>query len=129
MGWTEYILRAFFVAFGAAEIISNLHHLLKKDASKIASSAKKQHQEMPLDLNDYHFVVKAILMLIFGCIFLVSGLLMCINRSFYHNLSMTIMIMLGLYGVIQGTIYRRCWRSLMAIFIYSLPLIIYLICK
>lgn len=128
MGWTEYIFRAFFVTFGAVEIISNLYHLLRRDVNQIAYSAKKQHRELPLDLGDNHFVAKAILMLIFGLIFLVSGLVMCINKTFYHNVSMIIMILFGLYGVSQGVIYRRCWRSLMAMFIYCLPLVIYIGC-
>ena len=126
MGWTEDIFRAFFVTFGAAEIISNLYHLSKRDLGQIANYSRKQHSEIPLESGDRHFVVKAVLMLIFGFTFLVAGVVMSIKKTLYYNVSMIIMIVLALYGIIQGVVDRKCWRSLMAIFIYSLTLIIYI---
>jgi len=127
MSWTESIVRAFFVAFGISEVISNTHHLLQGDVNKIANSARKQHGEIPIELADKHFVYKASIMLIFGVAFLVAGLMMYMNKSFSHGSAITVMSSFGFYGVVQGIIYRKSWKSILAAGVYNLPLIIYLI--
>ena len=43
MSWTHEILRAFFVAFGALQTISNMTYLLKKNGLELA---RKQHNNI-----------------------------------------------------------------------------------
>lgn len=43
------IYRAFFVAFGAMEVLTNFRYLIRKNGIELA---RKQHQELPKDISD-----------------------------------------------------------------------------
>jgi hypothetical protein len=114
----------FMLIFGILEIISNLFHLSKGAIEKIGESAKKQHQELPLDIDSKHFFYKALMMFVLGLLFLVSGLLF-----FLYNVKIGILFtiincaIMSLYGLVQAIIYRRCIKVWTALVVYSAPLI------
>jgi hypothetical protein len=110
--------------FGIFEIISNLFHLSKGSKEKIGESAKKQHQELPMDIDSKHFFYKAVIMFILGLLFLCSGLLFFLYNKHIgiQFISINCAIM-SLYGFIQAIIYYRCIKVWTALLVYSIPLI------
>ncbi|MHC1774942.1 MAG: hypothetical protein AB9834_05955 [Lentimicrobium sp.] len=114
----------FIVALGLFEIASNLWHLLKGNKESIGLSAKKQHQELSLELGYLHFYVKANIMFIFGIIFTSSALVALIHSNTF---SFTIVLVLfALYGLAQAFYYRRPYKVWMSLLVYILPVFLLL---
>lgn len=127
MTTTEIILLAIFLLLGAFEFLSNAYHLTRGSVAEISKSAKKQHQEMPMDLKDRHYLIKAILMLLFGIAFLGIGISILLTGRFQYWPAVLVMTGFSLYSFVQALLYRRFWRVWMAILVYSLPLIIFIL--
>ncbi len=117
----------YFLIFGIIEFVSNLFHLSKKTNSKRSESSRKQHQEIPPDLSSTHYIVKAMIMFLFGALFLLSGILMQLNGKFIPGLFYGSLLLFALYSLIQAVIYRKYWKVWSALLVYNLPLIIFLI--
>jgi hypothetical protein len=122
----EYVFVFYFILFGAAELITNLFHLSKKTNKERSESAKKQHQEIPSDLSEKHYLIKAVIMFAFGIVFFAAGIYMIFYNEFVSILFYGTMIPFSLYSLIQAFIYRKCWRVWSAMIVYNLPLIIFL---
>lgn len=112
--------------FGIIEIISNLFHISKGNVSLIAQSAKKQHQEIPLNSHDVHFFFKTIIMLIVGILFMASSILFLIKSNIGEIFTFVNAIILSLYGLIQLVIYYKTWKVWPSFLVYSIPLITYI---
>lgn len=110
------------IALGLFELASNLFHILKGKKELIGLSAKKQHQELSLELGYQHFFVKAIIMLVFGALFTVTGLI-----TLFKGTSISFEITLGLfalYGIAQACYYKRPYKVWLSLLVYILPVII-----
>ena len=119
----------FILALGVFEIVSNIFHLSKGPIDKIGQSAKRQHQEISLELTDIHFFVKVIIMLLFGILFSVAGILFLENNEMGLALLFVSVAAFSVYGFLQAFYYRKpvsVWQSLI---VYNIPLIVYLILK
>lgn len=121
MSWKVEIYRAFFVAFGMFEIITNLSYLVLKNG---LDRAIRQHGELPKDVSKKQIRTKTICMLIFGSIFFVIGLYSFINKSVDYITYLCILISFSIYAIIEGCYYRY-WKtigfsavSLMLLFIF-----------
>jgi sterol desaturase/sphingolipid hydroxylase (fatty acid hydroxylase superfamily) len=117
----------FFIILGAFEVISNTYHLTRGSKERIGHTAKKQHQELPNNLSAEHYVAKAIVMLIFGVVFLALGVLTLLSGQFLYWPALTTMIALILYSLIQAVMYRKTWSVWTAVLAHSLPLIVYIL--
>jgi len=106
---------------GLFEIISNLFHLLQGTREQIGLSAKRQHQELPLDASYEHFYIKAWIMLIFGLLLTASGLtaFLAINDWFLF----LILALFAGYGIGQAIYYRRTYKVWTSALVYLLPLL------
>lgn len=123
MSWKFEIYRAFFVAFGAMQTISNLTYLLKKNGIDIA---KKQHKELPDTASPKQLKTKVICMLLFGILFLATGLISSFTRSF-NSLSFAVVLgMYALYALVEA-VYYKFWRTVGAFVISSILFIIFVI--
>lgn len=122
MTWKIEIYRAFFVAFGAMQTISNLIYLFKKNGIILA---KNQHKELPDTTTPRQLKVKIICMLLFGVLFLTTGLISNFTRSFY---SLSFVIVLGMYTVyaLVEAIYYRFWRTIGAFVLSSVLFVVIL---
>jgi len=120
MTWTFEIIRAFFVAFGAMQTISNFNYLLKKNGLE---SAKKQHKELPDNTTNKQIKVKTICMFSFGILFLITGLFSYFTRS---NYELSFIIVLGAYTIyaLIEAIYYRFWRTFGAFIISAVLLLV-----
>lgn len=113
------------IALGLFEIVSNLCHLLKGNKESIGLSAKKQHQELSLELGFIHFYVKAIIMFVFGFLFIASGF-----TALQNNSRVFFAIVLGLfalYGLVQAFYYKQPYKVWMSLVVYILPIVVFLI--
>lgn len=119
------ILIWFIIALGMFEIVSNIYHLLKGNKEAIGLSAKKQHQELSLELGYRHFYMKAIIMFIFGILFTSSGSIAL--RSGNSNFFEIVLILFALYGIAQSIFYKRPYKVWISMGVYILPLIIMLL--
>lgn len=108
MSWTEEFYRAFFVAFGMFEIITNLSYLLLKNG---LDRAIKQHGELPKFVSKKQVKVKVICMLIFGSAFFIIGLLSYITRTVEYINYLSILIVFSIYAIIEGCYYRY-WKTI-----------------
>jgi hypothetical protein len=114
--------------FGLFEVVSNLYHLTRGSKTKIGESARKQHQELPLNIGVHHFYYKAILMLAVGILFLTSSLIyFSIGESKGELFTLYSSIFLCVYGFVQAVIYFRTIKVWASCIVYSLPLIFYFI--
>ncbi|HPG39066.1 MAG TPA: hypothetical protein PLP19_09425 [bacterium] len=116
----------FLLLLGLFEIISNLIHLSKKTTDEIGKSARRQHQEIPLSLANKHFFWKAIIMLVFGLLFLAAALLLLFKLPEMLPFTWFVTSAFGLYGMVQALIYHREIKVWPAMLVYNLPLIIYI---
>lgn len=119
MNWKLEIYRAFFVAFGAMEVFTNLCYLTKKDGLQLA---RKQHQELPKSITEHQIRLKVILMFLFGLTFLINGLF-----SYYTHTVNTIsfkinLILFSLYAFTES-MYYKYWKTI-GFFIVSMILLI-----
>lgn len=117
------------MAVGAFEVFSNAWHLFKGSIVAIGRSAKRQHQEIPLDLADVHFFIKALFMLVFGIAFLVAGFLFVLNRDAGAWAGLVIYALFGAYGIAQAVVYRRSARVWPAALVHSVPTVLWLILR
>lgn len=109
------------VLLGVFEIASNLFHLLRGSKEKIGLSAKRQHQELPLDLDYRHFFVKAWIMFIFGLLFTASGLLAYTTAK--NEFLFPALVLFAVYGLAQAFYYRRTYKVWTSAIVYLLPLL------
>jgi hypothetical protein len=116
------------LGYGIWGITSNLVHFSKGSKIKIGESAKKQHGEIPRDLDIQQYYYKAILMFITGIMFTFSSLTYFIYGT-KIGLEFTLInsIIHSGYGLIQLIIYYRFYRVWGAFVVYSIPLILYFI--
>jgi positive regulator of sigma E activity len=118
------IIKFIFILLGLFETISNLYHFSKKNIDAIGKSAKRQHQELPLNIPNSHFFYKAIIMFIFGVLFLITGILAFLNSTHSSTIIWTLSICFGLYGFIQALIYRKEIKVWPAMIVYNIPVLI-----
>jgi hypothetical protein len=121
------IFMYFILAYGIFEIVSNIFHLSKGSVEKIGQSAKRQHQELPLYINDIHFFVKAIIMFAFGILFITVWLFYILNIDPEIHFGLIIFILHGGYGLIQAIIYRKYFNVWPAAVVYNIPLILFFV--
>lgn len=112
---------------GIFEVVSNLYHLTRGSMDEIGRSAGKQHGELPKGLSSEHYVAKAIIMEIFGIVFLGIGILMILKQQFLVVPVLTTLISLGVYALVQALLYRTCPNVWGALIVYNLPLLAYVI--
>lgn len=109
------------LVLGVFEIASNLFHLLRGSKEKIGLSAKRQHQELPLDLGYRHFFIKAWIMFIFGLLFTASGLLAYTTAN--HDFLFPALVLFAVYGLAQAFYYRQTYKVWTSAIVYLLPLL------
>jgi hypothetical protein len=109
------------IVLGLFEIVSNLYHLLKGNKESIGLSAKKQHQELDLNLGYQHFYVKAIIMLVFGFLFTLSGIVAL--SGLCTKFFLIVLALFALYGLLQAFYYKRPNKVWMSLVVYILPFI------
>lgn len=115
----------FILILGLFEIVSNIFHVSKGSIEKIGQSAKKQHQELPLDIKDIHFFIKAIVMLMFGILFILVGILYLFHVDPDFVFGKGLFLLFGIYGVIQAVIYRRPINVWLSMIVYIIPIVLY----
>lgn len=120
MTWVFEIVRAFFVAFGAMQTISNLVYLFKSNGYELA---KKQYRELPANITRKQLKVKIICMFSFGILFLSMGLFSYINSSYYEFCFIIALGAYALYALVEA-IYYRIWRTFGAFIISAILLLI-----
>jgi len=113
------------LVYGIFEICSNLFHFTRGSKIKIGESAKKQHQELPLDVSPLRFFYKAIIMFAFGILFTLSSVIYLLNPAVGLLLVFYTAILHVVYALIQLIVYRRCYKVWCSFVVYSLPLIVY----
>jgi hypothetical protein len=123
MTWIHEIFRAFFVALGAMELFSNILHFVKEDGM---NSARKQHQELPKTASQKQIKTKTIIMLIFGIIFLITGLYSYVINEIPSFLYSCVLFVFSVYAVIEA-FYYAYWKTVGFAVIATLSYIICLI--
>jgi hypothetical protein len=123
MPWKFEIYLAFFIAFGATQIISNLIYLSKKNGIELA---RRQHKELPDMATSMQVKKKVVCMLLFGILFLAVGLVSSFTRSF-HQIS--IVIVLGMYVAyaLAEAIYYKFWKTIGALILSGVLLVIFIL--
>ena len=120
MTWVYEIFRAFFVAFGAMQTISNFIYLLKSNGLE---SAKKQHKELPDHTTNKQIKAKTICMFLFGILFLSTGLFSYLSHSYYEFGFIFTLGAYTLYTLVEA-IYYRFWRTFGAFILSAILLLI-----
>ncbi len=120
MTWMFEIIRAFFVAFGAMQTISNITYLLKNNGLE---SAKKQHRELPDNTTNKQIKAKTLCMFSFGILFLSTGLFSYLSHSYYKFGFVFILGAYTLYALVEA-LYYRFWRTFGAFIISAVLLLI-----
>lgn len=120
MSWTSEIIRAFFVAFGAMQTISNCIYLLKRDGFELA---RKQHKELPDNISNKQIKLKTICMFLFGILFFITGLFSYLTHSYYELSFIIILSVYTLYALIEA-IYYRFWRTFGALIASTILLLV-----
>ncbi len=108
MKWTFELYRAFFVALGSMEVLSNLFFLLKDDGIRLA---RKQHQEVPPDISIKQMRLKVLMMFSFGIVFLVIGLYSYISRSFPLSVYLMSLGIFSIYAISEA-FYYKYWKTI-----------------
>ncbi len=107
MSWGREILRAFLLAFGTMEILTNLTFLLQKNG---LVSARKWHRELPPQIPDHNIRVKAVLMLLFGCIFFAVSLSSYMVHKYmpvFYTISSGLFC---IYAILEA-FYYKYWKT------------------
>ena len=120
MTWVFEIIRAFFVAFGAMQTISNFIYLLKSNGLELA---RKQHRELPDNTTNKQIKTKILCMFSFGILFLSTGLFSYLSYSYYEFGFIFILGAYTLYTLVEA-IYYRFWRTFGAFIISAMLLLI-----
>lgn len=113
------------LALGAIEIISNLFHFSKGSKTAIGLSAKRQHQELSSQLNEYHFYLKAIIMFAFGLLMLLGSISALVFELQFPLLM--VVAMFATYGLVQAIYYIKPYKVWLSLIVYLLPLIAFLL--
>lgn len=113
------------LALGLFEFFSNAYHLSRGSVSKVASSSRKQHQEISLSLPDAHFFWKAVIMFVFGVFFLAAFGCLLAGTFYAGKFSFSVAFLFGLYGLVQALVYYRQLRVWPAMMVYNIPLVLY----
>ena len=108
MKWTFELYRAFFVALGSIEVLSNLFFLLKDDGIRLA---RKQHQDVPPDISIKQMRLKVLMMFSFGIVFLVIGLYSYISRSFPLPVYLMSLGIFSIYAISEA-FYYKYWKTI-----------------
>lgn len=123
MEWKLEIYRAFFVAFGAMEVLTNLCYLIRKNGLQLA---RKQHQELPKSITEHQIRIKVILMFLFGLAFLINGLFSYCTHT-VNTIFFTInLILFSLYAFIES-MYYKYWKTIGFLIVSIILLIIFCI--
>ena len=107
MSWGREILRAFLLAFGIMEILANLTFLSRENG---LVSARKQHSELPPQIPDHKIRVKAVLMLLFGCIFFAVSLFSYLVHKYIPVLFTIPSGLFCIYAILEAFFYRY-WKT------------------
>ena len=103
MSWKVELFRAFFVALGALEVITNGRYLLCKNGITLA---RKQHQEIPSNVTDKNMKVKVICMFISGIGFLLMGLASYVMHDPVKVGTCIFLVLFALYALIEAIYYK-----------------------
>lgn len=117
------IYRAFFVAFGAMEVLTNFRYLIRKNGIELA---RKQHQELPKDISDRQMKAKIILMFAFGLLFLVNGLIAYYMKKVNSTYFIVTLSLFCLYALVES-LYYRYWRTFGFFFLSTMVLLLFCI--
>lgn len=123
MTWKEELFRAFFVAFGATEVFTNLKYILSADG---IAMARKQHQELPPSTSDKGMRIKTFLMFSWGIVFLLAGLLSYFLHQPLNSIFFISLLVFAVYACIEAFVYKFSHTvgfaiiSLVLFFIYFL---------
>lgn len=120
MNWINEIYRAFFVALGSMQILTNLIFLLKSNGVQLA---RKQHQEVPANISAKQMRIKILFMLSFGIVFITIGLYSYINRQFPLPMYLLSLGLFSLYAILEA-FYYKYWKTvgfaLISILLFSI---------
>jgi len=122
MSWKIEIVRAFFVAFGAFEVIANVSYLRKENGLVLA---RKQHRELPNSITDLQIKTKTICMFMFGCLLLFVGMFSYITHSYNELLFLGVLGLYMIYAFIEF-VYYKFYRTFGA-FVLSLVLLLVMV--
>jgi hypothetical protein len=103
MTWGQEIFRAFLLALGSLETITNLIYLTKKNGINLA---RKQHKEIPMNLSNKKMKIKVVCMLLTGIIFFGVSLLTYLSHNYFKNIIIITTIIFSVYGISEALYYR-----------------------
>lgn len=107
MTWKEEIFRAFLLAFGSLQIITNLSYLLKNEGIELA---RRQHQELPSDASNTKMKTKVICMFLVGVMFFAVSFISYILHDFYEKAIFTSLIIFSIYALVEA-LYYKYWKT------------------
>lgn len=107
MNWGQEILRAFLLAFGITEIITNTVYLFKENGLDLA---RKQHGELPENISYKKIKLKVVIMLLFGIVFFITSLSTYVLHRYTSNMIFITLILFSIYGIIEF-LYYRYWKT------------------
>lgn len=121
MTWREEIFRAFLLAFGSLQIITNLSYLLKNEGIELA---RRQHQELPSDTSNTKMKIKVICMFLVGVMFFAVSLISYILHDFYEEAIFTSLIIFSIYALVEA-LYYKYWKTTGFAIVTLIVLLIY----
>lgn len=121
MTWKEEIFRAFLLAFGSLQIITNLRYLTKNDGVELA---RRQHQELPSDTSRTKMKIKVICMFLVGIMFFTVSLISYIFHSFYDTAIFISLVIFSIYALLEA-LYYKYWKTTGFAIVTLVLLIIY----
>ncbi len=107
MTWGQEIFRAFLLALGCFEIVTNLTYLTITGG---IDKARKQHGELPAGISDKNIKVKVVCMLIFGTALFATALSSYILHSYTGKALLITTILFSVYGIIEA-LYYKYWKT------------------
>ncbi len=107
MSWGQEILRAFFLAFGMMHILTNGSYLLREGGLE---TARKQHGELPKNLDNRKIKIKVMAMLITGILFFGSALISYLFHDYMRNLFVISASLFAVYAIIEA-LYYKYWKT------------------
>jgi len=123
------VLMVCVLLLGVFEVASNGYHLSRGSVKAVGHSARRQHQELPLDLGEGHFFVKAIVMFVFGLLFCLVGVLFALGGDPQGRVALPVVALFAGYGLLQAVVYRRSVNVWPAAIVYSIPLVAFLLLR
>ncbi|MHB8063273.1 MAG: hypothetical protein ACYDG2_11670 [Ruminiclostridium sp.] len=99
----QEILRAFLLALGSLETITNLNYLINKNGINLA---RKQHKEIPRNISDKKMKIKVICMLLMGIAFFGVSLSTYLSHNYFKNSIIITTVIFSVYGVSEALYYR-----------------------